>query len=234
MDTMKQTDNWQEEEMEIDLMEIFHLILQKAWIVILCLVLGAGISFGWTKLMITPEYKASSMIYILTKTTSVTSLADIQMGTQLTVDFGVMAESRPVIEEVIERLKLDYTYQEVVNMVSTENPANSRILKFTVEHPEPEMAKAIANALADATAERVAYVMTTDKPKVVEEAVLPEAPSSPNVVKNTALGGMLGAFLAIGVIVLRYLMNDTIQTSEDMRKYLNLNTLAEIPIETRK
>lgn len=234
MDTMKQTDTLQEEEMEIDLMEIFHLILQKAWIVILCLALGAGISFGWTKLMITPKYKASSMIYILTKTTSVTSLADIQMGTQLTVDFGVMAESRPVIEEVIERLDLDYTYREVVDMVSTENPANSRILKFTVEHPEPETAKAIANALADATAERVAYVMTTDKPKVVEEAVLPAAPSSPNVAKNTILGGMIGAFLAIGVIVLRYLMNDTIQTSEDMRKYLNLNTLAEIPMETRK
>lgn len=32
-------------------------------------------------------------------------------------------------------------------------------------------AKKIANELADVTAERVAYVMSSDKPKVVEEAV---------------------------------------------------------------
>ena len=50
-------------------------------------------------------------------------------------------------------------------------------------------AKKIANELADVTAERVAYVMSSDKPKVVEEAVVPKYPSSPNTKKNTAMGG---------------------------------------------
>ena len=80
---------------------------------------------------------------------------------------------------------------------------------------------------------RVAYIMTTDKPKVVEEAVTPKSPSSPSVAKNTALGGLLGMVIAMGIITIVYLMNDTIQTEEDVRKYLDLHTLAVVPMEKR-
>lgn len=222
-----------DDEMEIDLLELFQVLLQKAWVIILCMVIGAGLAFGGTKMLLTPKYSASSQIYILTKTTSVTSLADIQMGAQLTVDFEVLAKSRPVVEEVIDELNLDYTYEEMEEMITTQNPSDTRILKMTVENEDPNLAKEIANAMAEVTAERVAYIMTTDKPKIVEEAVTPEKPSSPSTVKNTALGGILGAVLAMGIIVIIYLMNDTIQTEEDVRKYLDLNTLAALPLEKR-
>lgn len=222
-----------DDEMEIDLLELFQVLLQKAWVIILCMVIGAGLAFGGTKMLLTPKYSASSQIYILTKTTSVTSLADIQMGAQLTVDFEVLAKSRPVVEEVIDELNLDYTYEELVGMITTQNPSDTRILKMTVENEDPNLAKEIANAMAEVTAERVAYIMNTDKPKIVEEAVTPEKPSSPSTVKNTALGGILGAVLAMGIIVIIYLMNDTIQTEEDVRKYLDLNTLAALPLEKR-
>ena len=222
-----------DDKMEIDLLELFQVLLQKAWAIILCMVIGAGLAFGGTKMLLTPKYSASYQIYILTKTTSVTSLADIQMGAQLTVDFEVLAKSRPVVEEVIDELNLDYTYEELVEMITTLNPSDTRILKMTVENEDPNLAKEIANAMAEVTAERVAYIMNTDKPKIVEEAVTPEKPSSPSTVKNTALGGILGAVLAMGIIVIIYLMNDTIQTEEDVRKYLDLNTLAALPLEKR-
>lgn len=223
-----------DEETEIDLLELFQAMLHKLWLIILLLVLGAGVAFGATKLLITPMYTASSEIYILTKTTSVTSLADIQMGAQITSDFAVLATSRPVVENVIKELDLDYTYEQVVSMVSTENPSNTRILRINVENADAELAKDMANAFGEETAERVAYIMTTDKPKVVEEAVTPKSPSSPSVVKNTALGGLLGMVIAMGIITIIYLMNDTIQTEEDVRKYLDLHTLAAVPMEKRR
>lgn len=231
MDELKQRDTMREDEIEIDLMELLHLLMQKLWILILCFVLGAGIALGYTKLLVTPQYSATSMLFILTKTTSVTSLADIQMGAQLTVDFETLAKTRPVVEDVIEKLDLDMTYDEVVKIVTTENPASTRLLKLTVTHPDPEMAKEISNALADATADQVANVMNTDKPNVAERAVTPVSPSSPSVVKNTAIGALLGLLLAMAVIVIRFLLNDTVQTEEDVRKHLNLHTLAAIPME---
>ncbi|HJB18485.1 MAG TPA: polysaccharide export protein [Candidatus Bariatricus faecipullorum] len=223
-----------DDEIEIDLTELFQLLLQKIWVILLCMILAGGIVLGGTLLLITPKYEASSMIYILTKTTSVTSLADIQMGEQLTVDFETLAESRPVIEAVIDDLNLDYTYEEMTDMISTENPTDTRILRLIVENEDAELAKDISNSLAEATAERVAYVMKSDEPTIVENAVTADSPSSPNVLKNTAMGALAGAVLAMAVIVIRYLMNDTIQTEDDIRKYLNLHTLAAIPMEKRR
>ena len=228
------TERRAQEEMEIDLLELFHVMMQKLWLILLLLVLGAGLAFGATKLLITPMYTASSEIYILTKTTTVTSLADIQMGAQITSDFAVLAKSRPVVENVIKNLHLDYTYEEVVGMISTENPSDTRILRINVQNADAELAKELANTFAEETAERVAYIMTTDKPKVVEEAVTPKHPSSPSVGKNTVLGGLLGMVLAMAVITVLYLMNDTIQTEEDVRKYLDLHTLAVVPMEKRR
>lgn len=158
MSELKQLEMQKDDEMEIDLGEIFHLLMNKLWIIVLCFIIGATLAFGGTKLLITPKYSASSMIYILTKTTSVTSLADIQMGTQLTADFEILATSRPVLEEVIEKLNLDYTYEELKSMIQTDNQTDTRILRFTVSNANAKEAKKIANELADVTAERVAYV----------------------------------------------------------------------------
>lgn len=234
MDELKRLKAQRDDEIEIDLGEIFHLLLSKLWILILCFIVGGVVAFGGTKLLITPKYSASSMIYILTKTTSVTSLADIQMGTQLTADFEILATSRPVLEEVIEKLNLSYSYDELKAMIQTDNQSDTRILRFTVSDSNAKEAKKIANELADVTAERVAYVMSSDKPKVVEEAVTPKYPSSPNTKKNTALGALALAFAAAAIIVIRYLMNDTIQDEEDIKKYLGVHMLAAIPTEKRK
>jgi len=234
MEELMQLETEKKDEIEIDLIELLHVFLDKLWVIILCVVIFGGSAFAGTKMLITPKYTASSMIYILTKTTTITSLADIQMGKQLTVDYEALAKSRPVVERVIKEMDLDYTYEEVVGMIQTENPEDTRILKFKITHTDPEIAKEFANVMAEVTADRVAYIMDTDKPKIVEEAVTPKVPSSPSIVKNTVLGAMIGAMLSAGVIMILYMMNDTIQTEEDVRKYLGLNTLAAIPKDKRR
>ena len=87
--------------------------------------------------------------------------------------------------------------------------------------------------MAEAVAENISSVMATDKPSIAEKAITPKAPSSPNLTKNIAMGGIVAAAIAVAIIVLGYLLDDTIKTEEDVRKYLQLNTLAEIPIEKK-
>ena len=167
------------------------------------------------------------MIYILTKTTSVTSLADLQIGSQLTIDFETLATSRPVVNNVREKLGLEeISYDEFVGLLTISNPADTRILKITATYPDPETAQQIANAMADATADRVAEIMVTDRPTIVEEAVVAKNPSSPSLFRNVLMGGALGLILAAAILIVRHLMDDTIKTEEDVEKYLQLNTLA--------
>ncbi|MGJ7011616.1 Wzz/FepE/Etk N-terminal domain-containing protein, partial [Ohessyouella blattaphilus] len=90
-----------EDEVEIDLLEIARVLLNKIWMIILCVIVGVTLAFGVTKFVITPQYTATSMIYILSNTTSISSAVDLQLSKQLTIDFEILAKSRPVIERVI-------------------------------------------------------------------------------------------------------------------------------------
>lgn len=221
-----------DDEIEIDLVDLFHVMLDKLWYIILSLLIGAMLAGTITRFAITPQFQSTSMIYVLGKTTSLSSAIDLQLSRQLTVDFEVLATSRPVVERVIMGLDLDMTYEELLTIVEVTNPDNSSILKMTVTYPDPKLAKDIANEFATATAERIAKVMVTDKPSTVEEAVIAKKPVSPSMKKNVTIGGLIGALLMVAVIVVRYLLDDTISTAEDAKKYLNMNVMASIPLDT--
>ena len=92
------------------------------------------------------------------------------------------------------------------------------------------MAKAIADEMASVAAERMAEIMDTAPPNIVEEGYVPTRQTSPSLVKNTAIGGMAGLFLAAVIVLAVFVMNDTIKTPEDVEKYLQLNVLGTIPV----
>lgn len=219
---------------QIDLLEVANVIWQKIWAVIMCFVMGAVLFGGYTKMMVTPQYTATSMIYILGRTTSISSIAELQLSSALTADFTIMAKSRAVINGVIKEMDLNMTYDQLKNSVNITNPSDSHILQIEVTNPDPKLAKDISNTMANAVAENIASVMATDKPSIAEKAVTPGAPSSPNLMKNIAMGGIVGAALAVGLIVLGYMMDDTIKTEEDVRKYLQINTLASVSLEKKR
>lgn len=219
---------------QIDLLEVANVIWQKIWAVIMCFIIGAVLFGGYTKMMVTPQYTATSMIYILGRTTSISSVAELQLSSALTADFTIMAKSREVINGVIKEMDLNMTYDQLKNSVNITNPSDSHILQIEVTNPDPKLAKDISNTMANAVAENIASVMATDKPSIAEKAVTPGAPSSPNLMKNIAMGGIVGAALAVGLIVLGYMMDDTIKTEEDVRKYLQINTLASVSLEKKR
>lgn len=219
------------EEIEIDLKELFYMLFSKIWIIILAAALGLGIAAGYTVTFVQPVYSSTSTLYVLTKSTSITSLADIQMGSSLTQDYMVFITSRPVAEKVITELGLDMSYNEFVSNITVENPSNTRFLNVTVRNEDAYMAKTIVDKLTDVSANRMAEIMETPAPNVMDYGHIAENPISPNVTKNAVIGALLGFVLSAGCLVVLYLMNDAIQTTEDVEKYLGMNTLGLIPLE---
>ncbi|WP_029231652.1 YveK family protein [Butyrivibrio sp. VCB2006] len=220
-----------EEEEDIDLIELFFVLWRKIWVILACGLAGAAVALLCTIFLIKPLYQSSSMIYIFSKTTTLTSAIDLQLGKQLTVDFEILGKSRPVLEKVISDLKLDTDYESLLKTITVENPTDSRILKITVKNQDPQLACDIANSMAENLAARVAEVTNTDKPSSVEEAVTSPNPVSPSKVKNTVLGGACGCIFAIAVILVFYFSDMSVNNEDDVRKYLGLGTLAAVPYE---
>ena len=219
---------------QIDLLEIASLLWSKIKVIIICFLVGALVAGGYTKIIVTPQYTATSMIYILGETTSITSVANLQLSSELTADFSMLAKRRKVIEKVNKDLNLGKTYEELCNVITIANPTDTHILTIAATDPDPETAKDIANAMAEAVADNLSTVMATEKPSIAEEAVTPKAPSSPNTTKNIAMGALLGAILAMGVIIVQFLLDDTIKNEDDVKKYLNIKTFASFPDDKSK
>ena len=225
---MEQNQNFND-EIEIDLVELFYVLWSKALIILMVTIIAAMGTGLTSKFLIQPIYSSTTKLYILTKSTSITSLADIQMGTSLTQDYMELIESRPVVEAVIENLNLDLLYEEMLKKVTITNPSNTRIISITIEDNDPVIAKEIADEFAEVSTARIAEIMETDEPNVVEQGHVAEEPISPNTLKNTVIGAAAGFFLACAAIVTLHLMDDTIKSSDDLERYLGLNTLALVP-----
>lgn len=187
---------------------------------------GLGTSF-----LIEPKYESSSKLYIVNQTSSITSLADLQTGTQLTQDYMVLVNSRPVLEKVISNLGLNMEYEELMKSISLQNETDTRILTITVTTGDPYMSKEIVDEITEVSVNRIATIMNVSEPTIVEYGHLESSPCSPNLKKNILIGAAIGIIISSGFAIVVYLLNDTIRSEEDVAKYLGLNNLGIIPVE---
>lgn len=219
---------YENDELEIDLKEIFYAVKKNIVAIILAGMVGGLAALLITKLLITPMYTAENSMLVLASE-GVSSTSDLTLGSQLSNDYNVLITCRPVLEKVIEELGLDTTYLKLEKAISISQVTNTRVLKIEVEHADPQLAYDIVRAVTDEAAEYIADIMEVAKPKVFDYGVVPEEKTSPSTVKNTAIGLFLGLMLCGGVVVLRAVLDDTIKSEEDIEKYLGIPTLSAVP-----
>lgn len=220
-------------DIEIDVLELFHVLLNKFWIILLAGII-AGLAFiGGTILFITPQYESTTKMYVLSKQDNNTlTQQDMQTSLSLTKDYAELIKSRTVTEGVIAQLNLDLTHEELLKKMAVDSATDTRILSITVTDADPYEACKIANAIRDVAANHIKNVMDIDAVNVVETANIPDQKASPSITKNGIIGGFLGVLLSVVIILIAYISNDTVKTQEDVEKYLGLSILGTIPLMT--
>ncbi len=220
----------EDQEIEIDLLDLFGYYLSKLPLLILAVVVGAVIAGTVTVTMLPNKYTATSRMYMVSASSdSVVNLSDLNLGTSISSDYVELMMSRPVLEDVIEKLNLDYTYAQLCGMVNLSVVNNTRIVKIAVTSTDPTEAMNISNQIARTARQRLPKVMEAPTPSIAEEAVLPTGKSSPSLTKNVVIGAMLALIALLAVLTLLYLMDDTIKTAEDVEKMFGVMPLSVIP-----
>ena len=190
-----------QEAMEIDLVELLIRFVDKwYWIVasaLVCTVIFAVYTFQF----VTPLYQSTAKLYVVNSKNSAINLSDLQIGNYLAKDYKEVFTNWHVHERVIAELNLPYSYSQLNRMVSVNNPSDTRILYITVTSANPQEAKAMADMYAKVACEFIAVKMDQEQPNVFEEARVPTTPSSPNKTRNLLIGFILGAMIAIAIII---------------------------------
>jgi capsular polysaccharide biosynthesis protein len=219
------------DEIEIDLKALFFELLGNWMTIVVSTVLVAAIMFCYSKFMLTPQYQSTSELYVLSSSTSITNLADIQVGTYMTKDYVVVITGRPVLEQVIKNLDLNMSYKSLRGKIRVNNPDDTRIIQITITDADPNRAKLITDELAEVSSAYIAEKMDQDAPSIISYGYADGGAVSPNVSRNTILGGIIGAVIAIAIVGISYLLNDTIMTPEETERKLGLNVLGTLPLE---
>ena len=218
---------------EIDLGELFHYLKQK-WILIDGIVLVGIVLAGLgTHFLIAPKYTAVSKLYVVSASgKNIVNLDDLRLGTTLSADYKELLKTRPICTEIIEDLDLDYSVSQLKKMITISPVEDTRMLTISVVSKDPQEAKDIANAVADKAVTYLPKLMGISAPNIAEEAVTPAYPTSPSMSKNVLLGAVLALIAVCGVLTIRFVLDDTVKTAEDIERLAGVMPLTVI-LESR-
>lgn len=190
--------------------------------------------------MTTREYRAQAQLFVSTSASG--DASDLVQGGSFTqrqvATYAGIITTRAVLEPVIERLDLGGTPRELAERTVATVPPDTVLINVAVTDPDPERAAATANAIAEQFTNTVQDLerVTADgtspvKATVVEPAVPPSGPSSPNPPRNLALGVVAGLLLGMGAAVLRDRLDTRIRHENDVLRVTELPTLGAIPFD---
>lgn len=222
------------QERDIDLLILWDAIKRNLITIIFSGILFGGAIYLYSTMIIKPQYSSStSMIISQSNRNEITNsdlqINDLRLNQELVNTYSEIIKTRGISNIVIENLGLDLSYEQFNQKVSVTQKGNTEIFGINVIDVIPERAKDIANETSEVFKEAIVEIMKTDNVQILDEAVLPEEPISPNVLRNTLLGFIIGLFLSAAFFILKELLDTTIKTSDDVSEALNIPVLGVLP-----
>ena len=232
---MQVNENSKNEYYVIDLAHIFKSVLKRIWLVIITSVLTATIGFSVAAYIITPTYSSSVMLYVNNSSFSVSDIgfsissSEISAAQSLVKTYTVILKNRTTLKRIIEDTKLDYSWEELSDMIEAEPINETEVMGVTVTCENPEHAKIIANGIAKVLPQRISEIVEGSSMEVVDSAIINREKVAPSVTKYTAIGFILGMFASVLVLVIIAMRDNTVHDDEYIIKTYDFPILAKIP-----
>ena len=216
---------------EIDVLALLQKLWTKKVFILFTAFYVAAFSFLVTYFFIQPTYTSTTRIYVVNQATDNNNLSaqDLQAGTYLANDYKEIITSNDVLSEVIKDEKLNLSETELAKMISVNIPTDTRLISISVNAKTGQDAQTLANKVREVASEKIKKVTKVEDVTTLEEAKLPESPSSPNIKLNVLLGAVLGGFLAVIGVLVREILDDRVRHPEDVEDALGMTLLGIVP-----
>ena len=216
---------------EIDVLALLQKLWTKKVFILFTAFYVAAFSFLVTYFFIQPTYTSTTRIYVVNQATDNNNLSaqDLQAGTYLANDYKEIITSNDILSEVIKDEKLNLSETELSKMISVNIPTDTRLISISVNAKTGQDAQTLANKVREVASEKIKKVTKVEDVTTLEEAKLPESPSSPNIKLNVLLGAVLGGFLAVVGVLVREILDDRVRRPEDVEDALGMTLLGIVP-----
>ena len=224
--------NQENQAVEIDIFATLKVLWKRKFSIILVALVFAIAAFGYSAFLAKKEYQSTSRIYVVSRQNqdnNTLTNSDLQAGAYLVKDYREIILSQNVLSQAIEELNLDMTPAELSKKISVSVPTDTRILSITAKDGDPKEAARIANGLRNVAAEKIISVTKVSDVTTLDEAEVPQSPSSPNIKRNVLLGFVAGAGLMLVLLVVVEVLDDRVKRPEDVEELMGLPLLGVVP-----
>lgn len=224
--------NQENQAVEIDVFAMLKTLWKRKFSIVLVALVFAIAAFGYSAFLAKKEYQSTSRIYVVSRQNqdnNALTNSDLQAGSYLVKDYREIILSQNVLTQAIDELKLDMTPAELSKKISVSVPTDTRILSITAKDGDPKEAARIANGLRNVAAEKIISVTKVSDVTTLDEAEVPQLPSSPNIRRNVLLGFVAGAGLMVVLLVVVEVLDDRVKRPEDIEELMGLTLLGIVP-----
>lgn len=228
---MEQNKYLEDEEAEIDLLELGRLLISHIWHILAAGLLTALACFLVCTFMLTPKYEASINMIVNTRQDGATNVTNdnINSAKSMIDTYAVVIKGNTVLNQVIDRLDLAMSYNELYEMIDVESVDSTQIMQITVTNADPALAGEITQTISDIVPDVIVEKVEAGSCKSVSDVTVNLDPVYPRTQKATMIAAVIGALVACGAIVLWHLLHNMIVDDEDVQKKLGLPVMGLIP-----
>lgn len=237
------------ENQEIDLRDIFFLLLSRIWIIILVTLVGGAAAFCYSKFVLPLEYSSHLTLYAQSYTAygdneDYVVTNNITTSKQLINTYIQVLKDDAVLRTVGEKLCADFDGDTLAGCFRMEDgvptPASIRscltitavtdtsALTVTSRTHNAEIAAALCNDLAGVAPQYVQEAVRIGSLGAIDTAKVYPTPVAPNKTKNTAIGMLIGFVLTAGIIIVADMMDNTVKDSDTIGRQFNKAVIGEM------
>ena len=211
---------------------------RSRWVtIVVCVVLAVAVAAGVSALT-QPKYAATARLFV--STTGGASVSEAYQGnlfsTGRVTSYASLAAGKQVAQRAIDELGLSLSPEEVMARVTAVAVPDSVLFDVSVTDPNPGLARDLANVVASQTSSLVQELETSARggtpaaaATIVDLADVPASPSSPSWLRNLVFGLVGGLILGLVAAVVRFKLDGTVRTDDDVAAGSGAPVLGSIP-----
>lgn len=219
---------------EIDVKELFKVLIKKLYVIIIVTIIGAAIGFAYSKYGVKPMYKSTTS-FVLSKATGQDSIqagaitqSDVTLNQKLVSTYSEIIKSKALAKQVITNLGLNMSQSEFMSNISVSAKDDTELILITVSNRDPELAASIANSLVEVFKDKITEVYKIENLAIIDVAEPSKTPYNMGTTKNTVLFAMVGLVLSCGIIFLIFYFDNTVKRQDQIEELLGIPVIASI------
>lgn len=223
---------------ELDIREILSYFWEKIFyffiIILVVLTVGCVYSIFIQKPLYTSKTSIVLTGFTITNGDSTITQTDLNINSKLVSTYQEIVKSRRVLSQVIDRLELDYTTEELAKQISVYSVSDTEIIEIAVTNEKSNEAYLIANEVATAFSSEVKELYNLSNVSVLDSAEIESLPSNMNLVKQIAIYLAVGIVLACLILFVTFYFDTTIKSAQDIEKRYGMPILGTVPNYNKK